>query len=245
MQPCFVLALGGAMAVATFPFWKAPSWQAEALRSTQATGSVRVQLLHMLRAPWYIGRTSDWEGNETMRERFWEDAGSWPSLSDAAGMLSLHKATISRQARRGNITARSVGFGHSKRVVSPAEVLRLGRVYQRIPIAVLERRLAAYVAARTQEDVEAIERSLSEDLGVGEPGGPAGTRGEDGVQASGVPTWMLEFDRLQAASFRSSADPPFVAAAAASDTVYVGRYYVDGDDVTLVALTGLDPAIFR
>lgn len=203
-----------------------------------------MHLLHVLRTGHYTGLVSDWEGDENVREPFWEDVGNWPSLSDAAGMLSIHKATVSRQARRGNITARSLGFGHSKRVVSPVEVLRLGRVYQRVPVAVLERRLAAYVAKRTHGDTEAIERSLSDILGREESGGPTDLCGEGQAESSAVPSWMMEFDRLQAASLRSSADPPLVAAGMAGDAGY-GGFYRDGDDVTLAALTGLDPAIFR
>jgi hypothetical protein len=205
---------------------------------------LQLQVLQRLQGAWYTGETSGLEGDRKLREPFSEDAGSWPSLSDAAGMLSVHKATLSRQARRGNITARSLGFGHSRRVVSPLEVLRLGRVYQRVPAALLERRLAAYVAKRTHGDAVAIERRLSEMLDGGEAGGQASLQRVGRAEASNVPTWMAEFDRLLAASCGTSDDLSSVAAVTAGDTVY-GGVYRDGDDVTLRALTGLDPATFQ
>lgn len=107
-----------------------------------------------------------------------------------------------------------------------------------------ERRLAAYVAKRTHGDAEVLERSLSKITGGREADWHAGPQREGRAEEPGVPAWMTEFDRLLAASCGTSDDPSFVAAATAGDTVYDGGYR-DGDNVTLRALTGLDPATYQ
>jgi hypothetical protein len=177
-----------------------------------------------------------------MRETSWDDFTAWPSLSDAAGMLRLHKATLSRQVQKGNVAAQAVGLGHGKRLVSPAEVLRLGKLYQRVPQAVLERNLARYVAERTPSADRCNEtRSTAAIAGTNavEMSSPS-----DGTTAPGMPSWMAEFNRLLGQPALQPDTAPFIAANHEVDWLYAGSYR-EADEVTLIELTGLAPAIFR
>jgi hypothetical protein len=176
------------------------------------------------------------------QETAWDDVTNWPSLSDAAGMLRLHRATLSRQVQRGNIAAQAVGLGHGKRLVSPAEVLRLGQLYRRVPQGVLEQDLARYVAERTppaarcSEHGSAVARAGTD---AAETSLPA-----DGTAQSGMPSWMWEFNRLLAQSPLPPDTEPFITADHEQDWAYAGSYR-EADEVTLIELTGLDPAVYR
>jgi hypothetical protein len=178
-----------------------------------------------------------------MQRTEWDDVTTWPSLSDAAGMLHVHKATLSRQAQRGNVAAQVVGFGSGKRLVSPAEVLRLGRLYRRVPQAVLERDLGVYVAERTRSDVRRRDHDPAPTITATDAA--AGRRPLGGAEGGqDLPAWMAEFSRLFAQSTLQPDTAPFIAADREEDAVYAGIYR-EADEATLIELTGIDPAVFR
>jgi hypothetical protein len=70
------------------------------------------------------------------------------------------------------------------------------------------------------------------------------TTDKDGTAPSGMPSWMLEFNRLLAQSPLPPDTDPFITADHEQDWVYAGSYR-EADEVTLIELTGLDPAVFR
>lgn len=179
-----------------------------------------------------------------MRKSFWDDVTSWPSLSDAAAMLRLHKATISRHAQRGRVASRAVGLGRGKRVIPPAEVLRLGRLYQRVSMDDLERHLATFVALRTNGSAKLIEQEMAEAMVTADTPGEPGESPDFGRAVSGIPWWMVEFDRLMESPSTVPDTSTFAVSSAESVGTYTGTYR-DADDVTLEDLTGLAPAIFR
>lgn len=98
----------------------------------------------------------------TMKTRMWDDCTVWTSLSDVAAMLELSKGTLSKQAQRGRVDFVVLGLSRGKRVVPPREVLRLGRVYRRVPISALKEKLAAYAAGRMSLDAHVLLRELDE-----------------------------------------------------------------------------------
>ncbi len=175
-----------------------------------------------------------------MRSTFWDDVRTWPSLSDAAAMLGLHKTTISRHARRGKIAARSMGLGRGRRAVPPVEVLRLGQIYRRIPMADLEHHLAIFVAGRAHADATAIERDLT--TAVARLTSVEADLPGDQTSPT-VPPWMVEFHRLLDHPILRADTAAFTATDTTDDSVYAGPYR-DADDATLSELTGLDPAVF-
>lgn len=179
-----------------------------------------------------------------MRKNFWDDVTSWPSLSEAAAMLRLHKATISRHAQRGRIASRAVGLGRGRRVIPPAEVLRLGLLYRRVSMDDLERRLATFVALRTNGSAGLIEQELAEVAAKADASGELGDSREIGRADSSVPRWMVEFDRLMEGSSDVPDTAPFIARASEAVGTYTGTYR-DADGVTLEELTGLAPSVFR
>jgi len=179
-----------------------------------------------------------------MRKSFWDDVTSWPSLSDVAAMLQVHKATISRHAQRGRVASRAVGLGRARRVIPPAEVLRLGRLYQRVSMGDLEHRLAAFVALRTSGSDKVVEHEMAGSAGQAEAFGELGDSPELGRAASIVPQWMVEFDRLMESPFAVPDTSPFAASGAESAGTYTGTYR-DAEEVTLEDLTGLAPSVFR
>lgn len=84
----------------------------------------------------------------------------WPNLSQAAGIVGLTKGTLSKQAHAGHIEYRVLGLGRGLLVLPPAEILRLGNRYQRVPAATLVARLSDFFAPRLCADSEVMQRVL-------------------------------------------------------------------------------------
>lgn len=184
-----------------------------------------------------------------MRIVYWNDITLWPTLSDAAAMLHLNKATLSRQAQQGNVVSQSLGLGRSKRVIPLWEVFRLGVVYRRRPLDDLKQDMAVYVAKRAHVDPETVAQDLAEldESMVAEGGSMKGrafknTAPPTPEQAS---VSMLErvalFNRQYEGSYPGTA--PFMDDGAAGEVIYSGPYRDGTGDVTLQDL-GLDPAMF-
>lgn len=127
-----------------------------------------------------------------MKSQVWDDDAVWPSFSEVATMLELSKGTLSKQAQRGRIDFVVLGLGRGKHVVPPREVLRLGRIYRRVPIAALKEKLAASAAARACLDARGLLREL-DDMDVGDHADNT-DRGRDAMEQA--PGWISEVDRL-------------------------------------------------
>ena len=125
----------------------------------------------------------------------WEDEAVWPSFSEVASILSLSKATISKQARNGRIAFSILGFGRGRHVVAPREVLRLGHVYRRAPLSVVQERLAAHLASRATVDVGALRDELR---AVADSITDADTERPSNDEPAPVPPWLYNVDHLVA-----------------------------------------------
>jgi len=150
-----------------------------------------------------------------MRKSVWDDVTTWRSLSDAASMLRLHKATLSRQVQRGNIAAQ----------------------------VVLEHDLAVFGAERTHSDDERDEQDSANATGGTDAVGKPSLSSDRTSVAPGTPLWILECRQLLAQPTLQADTAPFIADPEA-ERVYAGSHR-EADDVTLVELTGLDPAVVR
>ena len=125
----------------------------------------------------------------------WEDEAAWPSFSEVASILSLSKATISKQARNGRIAFLVLGFGRGKHIVSPREVLRLGRVYQRAPLPVVQERLARHLASRTAVAADVLLDKLRD---VTDAIADGDTERLASDEPAPVPPWLFTVDHLVA-----------------------------------------------
>jgi len=130
-----------------------------------------------------------------MITKVWEDEAVWPNFSEVASILSLSKATISKQARNGRIAFSVLGFGRGNHIVSPREVLRLGRVYHRTPLPVVQERLARHLASRTAVDADALLNELRD---VADAIANADTESPMSDEPEPVPPWLLNVDHLVA-----------------------------------------------
>ena len=125
----------------------------------------------------------------------WEDEAVWPNFSEAAWILSLNKATISKQARNGRIAFSVLGFGRGTHIVSPREVLRLGRVYHRAPLPVVQERLARHLASRTAVAADVLLNELRD---VTDTIAAVDTERPASDEPAPVPPWLLNVDHLVA-----------------------------------------------
>jgi len=128
-----------------------------------------------------------------MITKVWKDEAVWPNFSEVASILSLSKATISKQARNGRIAFLVLGFGRGKHIVSPQEVLRLGRVYHRAPLPVVQERLARHLASRTAVAADVL---LDELRDVTNAIANVDTEHLSSDEPEPVPPWLLNVDHL-------------------------------------------------
>jgi hypothetical protein len=128
-----------------------------------------------------------------------QDEQSWPNLSTAARLLGVSKATLSKQAKSGRVAVRVVGLGRgSKHILSPQEVLRLGRSFGRVPPATLRLHLAELLAARQDLPTQTLLRELDRvDVAAGPVAEVVGDERRDGMMTT-APTWMTQVDHLVA-----------------------------------------------
>ena len=110
--------------------------------------------------------------NEAVADRtvsIWEDINNWPNCSQAARLIGVNQATLSRQIKEGRVSGRRSGFGKGVLLLSPAEVLRVAMIYGRVPLDDLKRSLASTTATKlglTQPD-EMPPKELIEELVAG------------------------------------------------------------------------------
>lgn len=95
---------------------------------------------------------------------------AWPNLAGVARLLGIDRSTLSKQARSGRVSCIRLGLGRGEVRISPAEVLRLASVYQRVAIGTVRQALARELAARLSLPEEALFLDLE---GLAPPEGAA------------------------------------------------------------------------
>lgn len=107
-----------------------------------------------------------------------EREGAWTNLAQTARLLGVDRSTLSKHAQAGHVHCVKVGLGRGQLVVPPREVLRLARVYRRVPIQEVQQKLAHEVAVHTFSDEEAVMHALEQLQGRNE-----WTEGESAARA--------------------------------------------------------------
>lgn len=147
---------------------------------------------------------------ETVRTGLDEPA-VWPDLSQAASIIGLTKSTLSKRASAGQIEYRVLGFGRGRHVLSPREILRIGRRYHRVPEETLVERLAAFLSPHLGTEPHVVYRVLLRDLDETVAGHTLSTSQKEsptspelearqpapGSEPREMPKWLLEVDGLR------------------------------------------------
>lgn len=89
-----------------------------------------------------------------------ERESAWLNLAGAARLLSVNRSTLSKQAQAGRVRHVRLGLGRGEIRVSPAEVLRLASVYQRVSLDAVRRALARELASRLSVSENELLTSL-------------------------------------------------------------------------------------
>ena len=90
----------------------------------------------------------------------WDDERAWPNFSQTAALLHLDRSALTKQARSGRVRYVARGLGRGERIVPPVEVVRLARIYRRVPVEDVVISLAHWIAVRVPLDAEDVLSSL-------------------------------------------------------------------------------------
>jgi hypothetical protein len=175
-----------------------------------------------------------------------EEQGLWPSLNEAARIVGVSPSTLSRQARVGRVAYERVGLGRGRHVLPPGEVVRLGRLYRRVPERELLRRLRAVLEGHAGREVDLVLHTAQGRIQIEITGGH-----ETPTGPATPPRWLTAVDALLADSAPLAGLPFFDDPAAPLASVSPGRSIDDmpiaDDDDWLAPVRGsaLAPAARR
>ncbi|MGH2457969.1 MAG: hypothetical protein ACRDIY_03785 [Chloroflexota bacterium] len=86
----------------------------------------------------------------------WDDERVWPNFACTAALLHLDRSALTKQARLGRIRYLARGLGRGERIVPPIEVIRLARIYRRVPVDDVMDGLAGWMADRFLLDTDEV-----------------------------------------------------------------------------------------